>query len=269
MAAAGLRVILVDISDEILAKAMAGIKESLDRMASKKTITADAARDTLARIKPVTGDYTQLKNTDLILEAVPEKLELKQKVFMEVCKNAKPSAIIASNTSSISMTKLAAMVPMERRDKFAGLHFFNPVPVMKLVEVIKGLETSDATAEKLMQLCKVIGKTAVPCIDSPGFVCNRILVPMVNEAIFAVFEGVAKPAEIDSVMKLGANHPMGPLQLADMIGLDTILSVTEVLHREFGEDKYRPCPLLRKMVDAGRLGRKTGRGFYDYGKAKL
>lgn len=269
-AAAGVNVILFDVSDDLLQKSMKDIEGSLQRMVKKNTISDNDAKGMLGRIKLVAGsDYSALASSDMVLEVVPERMEIKQAVLGAVCKVAKASAIIATNTSSMSITKLAALVPEERQEQFAGLHFFNPVPVMKLVEVIRGLQTSDATVDKLMQLSKHIGKTPVPCLDSPGFVCNRILVPMINEAIYAVFENVAAPADIDQVMKLGANHPMGPLALADMIGLDTILSVMEVLHSQFGEDKYRPCPLLRKMVDAKHLGRKTGKGFYDYKKSKL
>lgn len=270
MSTAGIRVLLYDMNDEILAKAMAEVKGSLDRMVKKKSVSQGDADGILGRIRAIAGsDYSGLKGADLVLEVVPERMEIKEKVWGSLCAAAKPTAVLASNTSSISITKINGILPAERQEHFAGFHFFNPVPVMKLVEVIRGLQTSDATVEKLTQLAKRIGKTPVPCTDSPGFVCNRILVPMINEAIFTVFEGVATPADIDSVMKLGANHPMGPLALADMIGLDTILSVCEVLHREFGDDKYRPCPLLRKMVDAKHLGRKTGRGFYDYRKSKL
>lgn len=270
MSIAGIRVLMYDMNDEILAKAMNEVKGSLDRMVKKKSVSQGDADGILGRIRTIAGsDYSGLKGADLILEVVPERMEIKEKVWGALCAAAKPTAVLASNTSSISITKINGILPAERQEHFAGFHFFNPVPVMKLVEVIRGLQTSDATVEKLTQLTKRIGKTPVPCTDSPGFVCNRILVPMINEAIFTVFEGVATPADIDSVMKLGANHPMGPLALADMIGLDTILSVCEVLHREFGDDKYRPCPLLRKMVDAKHLGRKTGCGFYDYRKSKL
>jgi len=270
MSAAGMRVLMYDISDEFLAKAMGEVKGSLERMVKKKSVSQSDADGILNRIKTIAGsDYSALSNADLVLEVVPEQMPIKEKVWKALCAKAKPTAVLASNTSSISITKINGLIPSERQPHFAGFHFFNPVPVMKLVEVIRGLQTSDATVEKLMQLGKRIGKTPVPCLDSPGFVCNRILVPMINEAIFAVFEGVATPADIDQVMKLGANHPMGPLALADMIGLDTILSVMEVMHREFGDDKYRACPLLRKMVDAKHLGRKTGKGFYDYKKSKL
>eukprot|EP00929_Paragymnodinium_shiwhaense_P053097 TRINITY_DN26581_c0_g1_i1.p1 TRINITY_DN26581_c0_g1~~TRINITY_DN26581_c0_g1_i1.p1 ORF type:complete len:293 (+),score=98.71 TRINITY_DN26581_c0_g1_i1:79-957(+) len=270
MAVAGLRVLLFDVSEELLKKSLKDVETSLQRTVKKKTMTEADASAALGRITAVVGnDYSKLANSDLVVEVVPERIELKEKVLGAVAAAAKASAIIASNTSSISITKLASFVPEARQAQFAGLHFFNPVPVMKLIEVIRGLQTSDATVDALMQLSKKLGKTPVPCVDSPGFVCNRILVPMINEAAYAVFEGVATPADIDSVMKLGANHPMGPLSLADMIGLDTILSVMEVLHREFGEDKYRPCPLIRKMVDAKRLGRKTGHGFFNYKQSKL
>jgi len=270
MATAGLRVQLFDINDDLLSNAMKGIQDSLGRVVKKKGMTEDEAKSTLGRIKPVVStNYAEISTADLVLEVVPERLDLKEKVWMSVCASAKPTAMLASNTSSLSITKICGLIPAERQPNFVGLHFFNPVPVMKLVEVIKGLQTSDATVDRMVELAKRIGKTPVPCIDSPGFVCNRILVPMINEAVYAVFENVATPADIDSVMKLGANHPMGPLALADMIGLDTCLSVMEVLQQQFGEDKYRPCPLLRKMVDAKHLGRKTGQGFYDYRKSKL
>jgi 3-hydroxybutyryl-CoA dehydrogenase len=270
MSTAGLRVLMYDISDDFLSKAMGDVKGSLGRMVKKKSLSQSDADAILGRIKTIAGsDYSALSGADLILEVVPEQIAIKEKVWKALCAVAKPTAVLATNTSSISITKINGLIPAEMQPRFAGFHFFNPVPVMKLVEVIRGLQTSDATVETLMQLGKRIGKTPVPCLDSPGFVCNRILVPMINEAIFAVFEGVATPADIDQVMKLGANHPMGPLALADMIGLDTILSVMEVMHREFGDPKYRACPLLRKMVDAKHLGRKTGKGFYDYKQSKL
>jgi len=270
MAVAGLRVVLFDVSEDLLNKSLKDVRSSLQRTVKKKTMSEADASAALDRVSTVVGsDYSKLANADLIVEVVPERIDLKEKVLHAVSASAKANAIIASNTSSISITKLAACVPEERQARFAGLHFFNPVPVMKLVEVIRAVQTSDATVDALMELSKKLGKTPVPCIDSPGFVCNRILVPMINEAAYAVFEGVAKPADIDQVMKLGANHPMGPLTLADMIGLDTILSVMEVLHREFGEDKYRPCPLIRKMVAAKRFGRKTGEGFFSYKTSKL
>lgn len=267
MAAAGLRVQLFDLTEELLGKALKDIEGSLNRMVKKGDLTAQAAQETLGRIKPsLSTDFSPVATADIVLEVVPEKFEIKSTVLQAICAKAKPNAVIASNTSSISITKMGGVIPAERSPNFAGMHFFNPVPVMKLVEVIKGLKTSDETIAKLTELGKKIGKTPVPCIDSPGFMVNRILVPQINEAIFAVHEGVAKPADIDQGMKLGANHPMGPLQLADLIGLDTILSVLEVMHHELGEDKYRPCPLLRKMVDAKQLGRKTGQGFFSYSK---
>lgn len=271
MAAAGMRVLLYDVSDALLDKSMAEIKGNLARDVKKKAKSQADADAILGKIKCIasTKDYSALAGSDLVLEVVPEKIEIKEAVWKGLCAAAKKTAVLATNTSSISITKICGLLPPERQENFAGFHFFNPVPVMKLVEVIKGLQTSDATIEKLIQLGKKIGKTPVPCIDSPGFVCNRILIPMVNEAIFTVFEGVATPADIDQVMKLGANHPMGPLALADLVGLDTVLSVCEVMHREFGDDKYRPCPLLRKMVDAKHLGRKSGKGFYDYKASKL
>jgi len=265
MAAAGLRVKLFDLNEELTAKAMKEIETSLNRM-SKKDPSMNAA-ETLGRISPhLSSDFSPIATADVVLEVVPEKFEIKESVLKALCEKAKKGAVIASNTSSISITKMGGAIPADRTPNFAGMHFFNPVPVMKLVEVIKGLGTSDETMAKLTELGKKIGKTPVPCIDSPGFMVNRILVPQINEAVFAVHEGVAKPADIDQGMKLGANHPMGPLQLADLIGLDTILSVLEVMHKELGEDKYRPCPLLRKMVDAKQLGRKTGQGFFSYSK---
>jgi len=269
MAQAGIPVVLIDINTAACDKGVQVIAGGLARLVKKKKMTEEEMNGVLALVKP-SIDYKDLSDTDLIIEVVSEKFELKQKIFSLIHAVAKPTAIIASNTSSISITKLAAAAGEGRASNFVGMHFFNPVPVMKLVEVIKGLQTCDEAFDAVCACVdKLSGKEAVPCVDSPGFVCNRILVPMVNEAAFALFESVAKPADIDRVMKLGANHPMGPLRLADMIGLDTILSVTEVLHAEFGDDKYRPCPLIRKMVAAGHLGQKTGRGFYDYTKAKL
>ena len=269
LATSGVRVLLFDVSQEVVDQAVGTIASGLDRLASRNKMSEDdvaAAMGLIEGIASIDGDYSRLGGCDLVIEAVPEVESLKERVLSAVAASARPNALIASNTSSISMTKLASFIPAERRAAFAGLHFFNPVPAMKLVEVIRGVETSDETVAALSALCRQIGKEGIECLDSPGFVVNRLLVPLLNEAIFAVFEGVAEPAGIDKCMQLGANHPMGPLSLCDMIGLDTILSVMEVLHREFGDDKYRACPLLRKMVASGRLGRKTGRGFYEYGK---
>jgi len=266
MAAAGMRVLLLDSSTDFLTNATGGIKASLDRLVKKKNMSEEAAGEVLKRIEPVvaTNDYSCLANADLVLEAVPDKLALKEKVLKAVCATAKPSAIIASNTSSLSITRCAGFLPADRTARFAGLHLFDPVPAMKSVEVVQGLQTNDETIKELMQLCLRLGKTGVPCIDCPGFECNRILVPMINEAMFAVSGGVA--ADADKVKKLGANYLIGQLLLADTIGLDRLLSVMDVLYQEFEDSKYRACPLLREMVDAGQLGRKTGKGFFDYGK---
>jgi len=266
-AQAGASVTLLDINDAATAKGMATIKGNLDKMVKKKKMEEGEAAAIFGRIT-TSLDYSSLSNTDMILECVSENFDLKKKIFGMIHKVAKKDAIITSNTSSISITKLAAAAGEGRSGNFVGMHFFNPVPLMKLVEVIRGLQTEDGPFEAVRELSTRAGKTAVPCVDSPGFVCNRILVPMINEAAFTVFEGVAGPEEVDAVMKLGANHPMGPLALADMIGLDTILSVMEVLYTAFGDSKYRACPLIRLKVDAGHLGRKTGKGFHDYTKKK-
>lgn len=259
----GFSVRLVDVSREVLERGMATIAQNLGRQLKKQVIT-EAERDaTLTRIAPGTDVAEGVAGVDLVVEAVTEQREAKASLFRTLSEHAPPHAILASNTSSISITWLAAQT--DRPDRVIGMHFFNPVPVMSLVEVVRGLATSDTTYEAVRALAVRLGKTPVAVNDAAGFVSNRILMPMINEAVFCLMEGVASAEDIDTVMRLGMAHPMGPLTLADFIGLDVCLSILEVLHRELGEDKYRPCPLLRKMVAAGRLGRKTGQGFYTYG----
>ncbi len=261
-AQSGHAVTLVDLDASALDRARATIDKNLGRMVAKERITADEQAETLERITVETDLASGVASADLVVEAATENADLKAKIFGQIDDHAPASCILASNTSSISITQIAAATG--RPEQVIGMHFFNPVPVMKLVEVVRGLATSDETYQTVHDLSEQLGKTPVEVNDAAGFVSNRVLMPMINEAIFCVHEGVATPEAVDTVMKLGMAHPMGPLTLADFIGLDVCLSIMEVLHRELGEDKYRPCPLLRKMVAAGRMGRKSGQGFYDY-----
>ena len=260
-AASGLTVTLVEVGDEVLQRAISTISANLQRGVDKGKMTAEQKAAILGRIKPTT-DVKVITDAEIVIEAIIENLAAKTQLFETLDKLTPPECILASNTSSISITKLAAAT--QRPDKVIGMHFMNPVPVMTLVEVIRGIATSDETYRKVEELAKQMGKTAIEVNDYPGFIANRVLMPMINEAIFALYEGVATPEAIDGVMKLGMNHPMGPLTLADFIGLDVCLAILKVMEEGFGDPKYRPCPLLRKYVAAGWLGRKTKRGFHAY-----
>jgi 3-hydroxybutyryl-CoA dehydrogenase len=260
-AASGFNVIMNDIADAFIQKGLAGISKNMDRMVEKGKLSSQNREEIRARIRG-TIQMEEMAEADLVVEAATENEALKLALFKNLDRICRKEIILSSNTSSISITKIASAT--QRPSQVIGMHFMNPVPVMQLVEIIKGLQTSPVTFSTVRSLAEKMGKTPVEANDFPGFISNRILMPMINEAIYALFEGVGTPEAIDTVMKLGMNHPMGPLALADLIGLDTCLSIMEVLYHGFGDSKYRPCPLLRKHVDAGYLGRKTGRGFYTY-----
>lgn len=260
-ARAGYRVVLLDVQREALDRGLATISKNLDREIAKNKLSPSEKSEAISRIT-LTTDVGRLAESDFIIEAVVEDFAAKTEIFQSLDRTARPSVIMASNTSSISITKMASKTL--RPDKIIGMHFMNPVPVMNLVEIVRGLLTSEETCQTTKNLALSLGKAPVEVNDYPGFVSNRVLMPMINEAIFCVMEGVGSPEAVDTVMKSGMNHPIGPLALADLIGLDICLSVLEVLQEGLGDPKYRPCPLLRKMVDAGQLGRKSGRGFYQY-----
>jgi 3-hydroxybutyryl-CoA dehydrogenase len=260
-ALSGFEMILNDISEDRLHAGLATINGNLARQVSKDQLGEEQRKEALSRIS-ASSDYADLRTCDLVIEAATENEELKRKIFAKLCPVLNPEAILASNTSSISITRLASAT--DRPEKFIGIHFMNPVPVMQLVEIIRGIATDDTTFEAAKVLIDKLGKTSTVAEDFPAFIVNRILLPMINEAVYTLYEGVGSVEAIDTAMKLGANHPMGPLQLADFIGLDTCLSVMQVLHEGLADSKYRPCPLLVKYVEAGWLGRKTKRGFYDY-----
>ena len=260
-ARAGYTVIMCDVKEEFLLQGMSAVDKSLQRDVDKQRLSAEEKTAVIGRIESTT-ELETLRNASFVVEAVTEDLNVKTELFQALDRITAPAAVLASNTSSISITKLGAST--NRPDKVIGMHFMNPVPVMKLVEVIRGVATSNETYEQVRHLAEKLGKSALECNDSPGFVSNRVLMPMINEAIFTLYEGVATRESIDSIMELGMNHPMGPLRLADFIGLDVCLAILSVLYDGFGDPKYRACPLLRRYVDAGWLGRKTGRGFYEY-----